>query len=160
MRGAPASSRASCMVWGLPRPMPMGTRLTKRESRRASGAGFPVGRKLVPTLLCTGALGVYAYAIAVTWLSPATIAVIRANAPRVAENFRAGTTQRMFLASVAALFLLAAWAMARWKLAHHTRFALLASLVLASSALGSFWFRLSLLPQPARSQDRKSTRLN
>src|ERR1017187_8649595 len=113
-------------------------------------AGFPVGRKLVPTLLCTGALGVYAYAIAVPWLSPATIAVIRANAPRVAENFQASTTQRMFVASVAAVFLLAAWAMARWKLAHHTRFALLASLVLAASALGGFWFRLSLLPQPAR----------
>jgi hypothetical protein len=115
-------------------------------------AGFPVGRKLVPTLLCIGALGVYAYAIAVPWLSPATIAVIRANAPRVAENFQATAGQRAFLLAVAAVFLLAAWAMARWKLAHHTRFAILASLVLAASALGGLWFRLSLLPQPARYQ--------
>lgn len=37
IRDAPASSRASCMVWGRPRPMPMGTRLTNRESSRASG---------------------------------------------------------------------------------------------------------------------------
>ena len=37
IRDAPASSRASCMVWGRPRPMPMGTRLTNLESNRASG---------------------------------------------------------------------------------------------------------------------------
>ena len=113
-------------------------------------AGLPVGRKTVPTLLCTGALGVYAYAIAVPWLSPATIAVIRANAPRVANNFQADATQRKFAFAVAAAFLLAAWAMARWNLPRHTRFACLASLVLASSALGRLWFRLSLLPQPDR----------
>ena len=113
-------------------------------------AGLPVGRKTVPTLLSTGALGVYAYAIAVPWLSPATIAVIRANAPRVAGNFQADATQRKFAFAVAAAFLLAAWAMARWNLPRHTRFACLASLVLASSALGRLWFRLSLLPQPDR----------
>jgi hypothetical protein len=113
-------------------------------------AGLPAGRKLGSTLLCTGALGVYAYAIAVPWLSPATIAVIRANAPRVADNFHADWTQRKFAIAVAAAFLLAAWAMARWNVPRHTRFAWLASLVLAASALGGFWFRLSLLPQPAR----------
>jgi hypothetical protein len=113
-------------------------------------AGLPAGRKLVPTLLCTAALGVYAYAIAVPWLSPATIAVIRANAPRVAGNFEADTTQRIFVAAVVAAFLLTAWAMARWNLPRHTRFAVLASLVLASSALGRLWFKLSLLPQPDR----------
>ena len=113
-------------------------------------AGLPAGRKTVPTLLCTGALGVYAYAIAVPWLSPATIAVIRANAPRVANNFQADLTQRKFALAVAAAFLLAAWAMARWKLARHTRFALLVSLLLAPTALGAMWFKLSLLPQPDR----------
>jgi hypothetical protein len=113
-------------------------------------AGLPAGRKTVSTLLCTGALGIYAYAIAVPWLSPATIAVIRANAPRVANNFQSNQTQRIFAAAVAAAFLLAAWAMARWKLARHTRFALLVSLVLAPAALGAMWFKLSLLPQPDR----------
>ena len=113
-------------------------------------AGLPGGRKLVPTLLCTGALGVYAYAIAVPWLSPATIAVIRANAPRVAGNFQADWTQRKFAVAVAAAFLLAAWAMARWNLPRHIRFAWLASLVLACSVLGRLWFKLSLLPQPDR----------
>ena len=113
-------------------------------------AGLPAGRKTVPTLLCTGALGLYAYAIVVPWLSPSTIAVIRANAPRVADNFQSNTTQRIFVAAVAAAFLLAAWAMERWNLARHTRFALLASLVTAAAALGRLWFKLSLLPQPDR----------
>ena len=113
-------------------------------------AGLPGGQKTIPTLLRTGAVAVYAYAIVVPWLSPATIAVIRANAPRVANNFQANTTQRIFAAAVAAAFLMAAWAMARWKLARHTRFAVLASLVTGASALGGFWFKLSLLPQPER----------
>src|ERR1035437_3191478 len=81
---------------------------------------------------------------------PSTIAVIRANAPRVADNFQSNTTQRIFVAAVAAAFLLAAWAMERWNLARHTRFALLASLVTAAAALGRLWFKLSLLPQPDR----------
>jgi hypothetical protein len=57
---------------------------------------------------------VYAYAIAVPWLPPSTIAVIRANAPRVAEDFRSDTRQRIFSAAVAMVFLAGAWAMARW----------------------------------------------
>ena len=113
-------------------------------------AGLPGGRKMVPTLLCTGALGVYAYAIAVPWLSPATIAVIRANAPRVANNFQSNATQRILAAVVVAAFLLAAWAMARWKLARHTRFAVLVSLVLSPVALAAMWFHVSIIPQPDR----------
>jgi hypothetical protein len=113
-------------------------------------AGLPAGSSTVRTLLCTGALGIYAYAIAVPWLSPATIAVIRANAPRVADNFQADWTQRTFAIAVAAAFLLAAWAMARWDVPRYTRFAWLASLILASSTMGRLWFRLSLLPQPDR----------
>jgi hypothetical protein len=113
-------------------------------------AGLPAERKTIPTLLCTGALGIYAYALVVPWLSPSTIAVIRANAPRVANNFQADRTQHIFVAAVVAAFLLAAWAMQRWNLARHTRFAFLAALVFASSALGSFWFKLALLPQPDR----------
>jgi hypothetical protein len=113
-------------------------------------AGLPAGGKTVRTLLCTGAVGIYAYAIAVPWLSPATIAVIRANAPRVADNFQADWTQRKFAIAVAAVFLLAAWAMARWNVPRHTRFACLASLILFSSTMGRLWFRLSLLPQPDR----------
>jgi hypothetical protein len=113
-------------------------------------AGLPGGRRTVPTLLCTAALGTYAYAIAVPWLSPATIAVIRANAPRVANNFQSNAAQRILLAAVAAVFLLAAWAMDHWKVPRHTRFAVLVSVVLAPVALGAMWFHFSVIPQPDR----------
>jgi hypothetical protein len=113
-------------------------------------AGLPGSRRTVSTVLCTAALGVYAYALVMPWFSPATIAVIRANAPRVANNFRADTTQRIFVVLVAAVYLLLVWAMERWKVARHIRFAWLAALVTGAAALGSYWFKLSLLPQPDR----------
>ncbi len=65
-------------------------------------AGLPGGQKTLPVLLRTAALGLWAYAMAMPWPPPSTIAVIRANAPRVANNFRAGDTrQHLFVASVA-----------------------------------------------------------
>ena len=100
--------------------------------------------------LRTAALGCYAYAIAIPWMSPATIAVIRANAPRVANNFESTLGQRVYLLAAAAGFLLAAWAMARWKVAPATRFAALISLLFGTTALGRYWFKLSLVPQPER----------
>ena len=114
-------------------------------------AGLPGNRKTLSTFLGTGAAGAYAYAIAVPWLSPSTIAVI-APMPRVANNFQVNTRQRIFSAAVAIVFLAAAWAMARWSVPRHTRFALLASVVTASSALGNFWFGWTLFPQPERYQ--------
>jgi hypothetical protein len=113
-------------------------------------AGLPAGEKTLPILLRTGALGLWAYAMAMPWLSPATIAVIRANAPRVANNFRADNRQHLFVAGVAVAFLLAAWAMERWKLARPTRFAYLASLITGCAALGRYWYKLDLLPQADR----------
>ena len=98
----------------------------------------------------TAGLGIFAYALALPWMSPAIIAVIRANAPRVANNFESNTVQRIFLAVVVAGFLLAAWAMARIKVAPATRFALLVSYLFGITALGRYWFRLSLVPQPER----------
>ena len=113
-------------------------------------AGLPGGQKTLPVLLRTAALGLWAYAMAMPWLSPSTIAVIRANAPRVANNFRADTRQHLFVASVAVAFLLVAWAMQRGKIARHTRFAILFSLITGSAALGRYWYKLDLLPQPDR----------
>ena len=57
--------------------------------------------------LRTAGLGICAYALALPWMSPAVIAVIRANAPRVANNFESDTLQRIYLAAAAAAFLLA-----------------------------------------------------
>jgi hypothetical protein len=94
--------------------------------------------------------GVFAYALVIPWLSPATVAVIRANAPRVANNFASDTAQKLFTAGVAIAFVVAAWAMSRWRVARHTRFAALFLLATAATALGRYWFRLSLVPQPER----------
>ena len=113
-------------------------------------AGLPSGQKPIPTWLRIGAVCVYAYALAVPWLSPATIAVIRANAPRMAHDYEFDARQRLFTSGVALAFLLAAWIVSRWKLPRHTRFALLFLLVTASAALGGYWFNLSLVPQPGR----------
>jgi hypothetical protein len=102
------------------------------------------------TWLRTAGLGAFAYAIAVPWLGPATIAVIRANAPRVANNFESTTAQRLFAGGVAMGLLLCAGALARWKAAPATRFAALFAYITAATALGRYWFRQSLVPQPER----------
>ncbi len=104
----------------------------------------------LPAWLRTAALGIAAYALALPWMSPAVIAVIRANAPRVAHNFESDTLQRIYLAAAAAAFLLLAWALARFQLAPATRFSLLISLLFGITALGRYWFNLSLVPQPER----------
>jgi hypothetical protein len=113
-------------------------------------AGLPGKQTTRSIVLSTAAVAVYGYALVMPWLSPATIAVIRANAPRVANNFQSNAAQRLFVAGVAAVWLLLTWAMERWKMARHLRFALLASLVTGAAALGRYWFKLSLLPQPDR----------
>lgn len=97
-----------------------------------------------------GALGVYAYALVVPWLSPATVAVIRSNASRVAAGFQSNTAQRIWVAAVAIVVVAAAWLMSRAKLSTHLRFALLFSLITGATALGRYWFHLSLVPQPER----------
>jgi len=100
--------------------------------------------------LRTAGLGAFAYAIAVPWLGPATIAVIRANAPRVANNFESTTAQRLFAAAIALGLLLCAWLLARRRVAPATRFAALFSYITAATALGRYWFHQSLVPQPER----------
>jgi hypothetical protein len=115
-------------------------------------AGLPGNRKTPAAVLSTGAAGVYAYAIAVPWLPPSAISVIRANAPRVANDFHSDPQQRIFAAAVAVVFFAGAWGMARWSVPRHTRFALLAALVTGSSALGKYWFGWTLVPQPERYQ--------
>lgn len=104
----------------------------------------------LPATLRAAALGMFAYAIAVPWLGPATIAVIRANAPRVANNFESTMMQRLFSAAIAAGLLLCAWLLRRYKIAPATRFAALFSYLTAATALGRYWLRQSLVPQPER----------
>ena len=95
-------------------------------------------------------LGAWAYAIALPWMSPATIKVIQANAPRVANNFESNVGQKLYLAGAIAALLAAAWLLRRTRLEPAARFALLFSLLTGATALGRYWFRMSLAPQPER----------
>ncbi|HXK01893.1 MAG TPA: hypothetical protein VMS37_05785 [Verrucomicrobiae bacterium] len=96
-----------------------------------------------------GGLGLYAYAMVAQWLSPSTIAVIRANAPRVAHGFTSDAAQKAFVGAVAAAFLALAWLLSR-RAPRHVRFGGLFVFITAASALGRYWFGLSLVPQPER----------
>jgi len=113
-------------------------------------AGLPSGRNPIPAWLREAAVGTYAYTLAIPWLSPATIAVIRANAPHVARDYEFNGAHRLLTGVVVLAFVLAAWLMSRWNAPRHMRFALLFLLVTACTALGGYWFNLSLVPQPGR----------
>ncbi|HTS62834.1 MAG TPA: hypothetical protein VMH28_12480 [Candidatus Acidoferrales bacterium] len=113
-------------------------------------AGLPEKGRALPNWIRTAGLGVWAYALVVPWLSPSTIDVVRANAPRVAHGFTSDVVQKVFVASVAACFLAMAWLLARARLPRHTRFAGLFLFVTAASALGRYWLGVSLVPQPER----------
>jgi hypothetical protein len=108
------------------------------------------GRAALGTLAPLAALGAYSYALVVPWLSPATIAVIRANAPRVATYFVSDTKHKIFVAATALAFILAAYLMHRFRVARHTRFAFLVFLVTGTCTFGRYWYKLSLFPQPER----------
>ncbi|MDE3164925.1 MAG: hypothetical protein KGN36_03890, partial [Acidobacteriota bacterium] len=95
-------------------------------------------------------LGGWAYAIALPWMSPSTIAVIQANAPRVANNFASGTGHRLFVLATAAVLLGGAWLLRRARIDPALRFALLFSFLTGVTALGKYWFGLALVPQPER----------
>ena len=93
------------------------------------------------------AIAVYAYAIALPWASPSTIATIRANAPLVGGRFIPNLALE---AALVLSFLLLAWLGHRFRLAPTIRFAALFLYGTAFVALGAYWFHVSLLPQPQR----------
>jgi hypothetical protein len=113
-------------------------------------AGLPESMKPLAAGARMAGVAVLAYAFVVPWLGPSTIAVIRSNAPRVAGDFVSDGRQRLFATAVAVAFALMAWAMRRVGVARHTRFAALVALVMSASALGAYWFKLALFPQPDR----------
>jgi len=110
-------------------------------------AAYLLAQASIHSAARTASLGLFAWAIAFPWLGPSTIAVIRANAPRVANNFQ---PSRVFTAAILLGLLLGALLLARFQIAFATRFAALFSYLTAATALGRYWFRQSLVPQPER----------
>lgn len=98
-------------------------------------------------LVRTAAIGAYAYAIALPWVTPSTVATIRANAPLVGGKF---TPNLLVEAAFATGFVAIAWALAHFEFAARVRFAVLFLYGMAFLALGAYWFHAILLPQPQR----------
>jgi len=94
----------------------------------------------------SAAIGAYAYAVAMPWVAPSTIATIRASAPRLVGFKSSGVGFWIFGASFAAL----AWALKRFRVRPGVRFAVLLLYGPAVLALTSFWFGLDLAPQANR----------
>jgi hypothetical protein len=93
----------------------------------------------------TAALGAFAYALALPWATPSTIATIRANAPLVGGRFAPNPAVE---AGFALGFLALALGLRRF--APRVRFAVLFLYGTAFITLGAYWFHLVLLPQPQR----------
>ncbi len=97
--------------------------------------------------LRTAALGCFAYAIAMPWATPSTIATIRANAPIVGGGFKG---RFWFEALFAAGLLLLAWVLKRAGMEPRARFGALFLFGMGFITLGAYWFHQALLPQPQR----------
>ncbi|MGO9262060.1 MAG: hypothetical protein ACLQU1_38030 [Bryobacteraceae bacterium] len=97
--------------------------------------------------LRAAAIGAYAYALAMPWMTPSTIATIRANAPLVGGRF---VPSPRVEAAFAAGLLLLAWGFARLRLAPRLRFGLLFFYGTGFITLGAYYFHAALLPQPER----------
>ncbi len=111
-------------------------------------AGFQKVRRAA--WLRAGAIGLYAYALAAPWIPPSTIAVIRANAPRVGGNFESTLAQRAMFLAVALGMVLLAWLLARRGVSPGARFSLLFVCGMAAIALAAYWLKLDLVPQAKR----------
>ncbi len=98
-------------------------------------------------LLPAAGIGVYAYALAMPWVSPSTVATIRANAPLVGGRFEPNYA---FMAAFLAIPLLLAWVLKRAGTRSRRRFGILFLAATAIIVLGAYWFKLILLPQPQR----------
>ena len=107
-------------------------------------AGLSKGWK--STWLRAVLVGIYAYAIAMPWVTPSTIATIRASAPRLVGFKSSGWPFWLF----AALLPVLAWLLKRCGLPPAPRFAALWLFGPAVLALAAYWFRLDLMPQSAR----------
>jgi hypothetical protein len=108
-------------------------------------AGF--GAHWIPRWLAAAAIGAYAYALAMPWVTPSTIATIRANAPLVGGRY---VPNLKVEAAFAVGLLLLAWGLRRLSLEPRLRFGLLFFYGSAFLTLGAYYFHAALLPQPER----------
>ncbi|HLW77177.1 MAG TPA: hypothetical protein VKS01_09325, partial [Bryobacteraceae bacterium] len=95
------------------------------------------------------AIVILAYALAMPWIPPSTIALIRDNSARVGGDF----TRIYHSVWIWAPIVLAAIALLKFairKLEPHLQFAILFSSILTAIVLGAAYFRFQIVPQPDR----------
>ncbi len=101
------------------------------------------------TWMRTAAIGLGAYAIALPWVTPSTVATINANAPRLV-GFAATGAHRWLVLTAALVAVLIAWALRTWNAPAAVRFGVLFLYGPAVIALSAFWFGFDFLPQSKR----------
>lgn len=97
--------------------------------------------------LAAAAAGVFAYALACSWLPPSTIRVVLLN-----EGGRIPRTRAAWALIVLTLVLMAAlaWAFRRFKVSTQGRFAWLFLIPMAAVPLAAEWFQVQMMHQPHR----------
>ncbi len=108
-------------------------------------AGFSA--QWIPLWARLAAMAAWAYALAAPFVTPSTIATIRANAPLVAGGYKANQLlQAGFLAGA----LLLAWILWKAGMEPRVRFAILLVYLTGAITLCAYWFKLWIVPQPER----------
>jgi hypothetical protein len=95
------------------------------------------------------ATGIFAYALAMPWITPSVIATIRAGGARLV-GFELTDRARWTAFAIMAAIALLAWLLARWRLHPRLRFSILFALISAAIPLATFWAKIEFVPQPWR----------
>ena len=95
-------------------------------------------------------IGVVAYAVAMPWIPPSTIATVQRNAPIVGGNYAMGGAQYLFLAVWLATAIAGGYALKKTALSEGSRFALIFLFLMAVPPIGYDRFHIYPLPQPER----------
>ena len=107
------------------------------------------GVKWFPRWLRAAAIGCYAYALAMPWVTPSTIQTIRTNAPKLV-GWESTPPETLLAAAMAAGILVLAWTLRRLKVEPAVRFAAMFLWAMATVTLGAYWLHIKMIPQPER----------
>jgi hypothetical protein len=114
-------------------------------------AGWDGARGLpwFPRWLRAAGIGCYAYALAMPWVPPSTIRIIRINAPKLVGWAPTSQEYKLWAALIAGVLLLA-WILRRSGVQPRVRFGIVFLWSMAVVTLGAYWLHIKIIPQPER----------